>query len=239
MDFAEWDKLIALFTRDFGTLRGIAKGAKRSRKRFGSGLEPLTCVNLNFFEKERAGLVRLEHCAIIASYPGIHGDVVKVGYASYLGELISGMIAEREPHRELFELFTAFLSLLNESHFREELIRIFELRVLALAGYQPEFTRCVVCRKEMKGGRAHRFSMHRGGLVCATCVRGPGEYPLLSEGTIKTLQHAQKVTLDKVTRLFFSEQAQEESRTVLTHFIEYHLERPLRSLRVLDHLKAY
>lgn len=239
LDFAEWDKLVTFFTRDFGKVKGVAKGAKRSRKRFGSGLEPITYSRLSFFEKERSSLVRLNHCEIIESYPKIHDDVLRVGYASYLGELVNEMVAEREVNKEIFKLFITFLYLLNESFFREEFIRIFELRLLALSGYQPELRRCVVCREEVKGEKEHRFSLNRGGLICSDCFKGSGDYPSLSGGTIKMLQHAQTIELEKVTRLFFSPQAREESRMILTRFIEYHLEKPLKSLRVLERLGTY
>jgi DNA repair protein RecO (recombination protein O) len=239
LDFAEWDKLVTFFTRDFGKVKGVAKGAKRSRKRFGSGLEPLTYVTLSFFEKERSSLVRLNHCEIIESYPGIHDDVLKVGYASYLGELINEMVAEREVNRALFKLFITFLHLLNEPSFREEFIRIFELRLLALSGYQPELSKCVICGKEVNGRKEHRFSLNKGGLVCSDCFKGSGEYPSLSGGTVRMLQRAQTIELEKVTRLFFSPQALEESRRILTRFIEYHLEKPLKSLQFLEHLGTY
>jgi DNA repair protein RecO (recombination protein O) len=239
MDFAEWDKMVTFFTRDFGKVKGIAKGAKRSRKRFGSGLEPFTYVTLSFFEKERSSLVRLNHCEIIESYSGIHDDVLKVGYASYLGELVNEMVAEREASGPLFKLFITFLYLLNKPSFREEFIRIFELRLLALSGYQPELNKCVVCRKEVSSKKGHRFSLNKGGLVCADCFKGSRDYPSLSGGTIMMLQRAQTIEIEKVTRLFFSPQAREESRRILPRFIEYHLEKPLKSLQFLEHLGTY
>ena len=237
LDFAEWDKLVTFFTRDFGKLRGIAKGAKRSRKRFGSGLEPLTCSALCFFEKERTSLVRLDHCEIVDAYTHIHSDVIRLGYASYLSELINLTAAEREANRELFGLLMSFLDLLNEASFREEFIRIFELRLLALVGYQPELRRCVVCRTEAQGRGEHWFSQSRGGIVCGDCVQGSPGHAKLSWGTIRMLQHAQTIELAKIRRLFFSCQAREESRRILPDFIEYRIEKPLKSLRLLKQLE--
>ena len=236
LDFAEWDKLVTFFTRDFGKLKGVAKGAKRSRKRFGSALEPLTYTTVAFFEKEKSQLVRLDRCEIVESFPLIHKDVLRVGYASYLGELINEMIAEREANRELFSLFITFLSLLNEKDFREEFIRIFELRLLSLAGYQPDFGSCVMCRKEVNGTREHRFSQRKGGLICLECIKGSHDYPRLSGGTIKMLQRAQTIELTKVKRLYFSPQAREESRKILPHFIESRIEKSLKSLKFIEHL---
>ena len=146
------------------------------------------------------------------------------------------MAAEREANRELFRLFITFLFLLNEEDFREEFIRIFELRLLSLAGYQPELGRCVMCRKEVNGVREHRFSHRRGGLVCVDCCRGVHDYPLLSGGTIKMLQRAQTIELAKAKRLYFSPQARAESRKILPHFIESRIEKPLKSLKFIEHL---
>ncbi|MDX1778537.1 MAG: DNA repair protein RecO [Thermodesulfobacteriota bacterium] len=238
LDFAEWDKLVTFFTRDFGKLKGVAKGAKKSRKRFGSGLEPLTYATVSFFEKERVQLVRLDRCEIIESFPLIHNDVLRIGYASYLGELINEIVAEREPSRELFELLITFLSLLNEKDFREEFIRIFELRLLSLAGYQPEFGMCVMCRKEVNGTLEHSFSQQKGGLVCLECFKGGPNSPRLSGGTIKMLQRAQTIELSKVKRLYFSPQARSESRKVLPHFIESRIEKRLKSLKFIEHLNV-
>jgi DNA repair protein RecO (recombination protein O) len=238
LDFAESDKLVTFFTRDFGKLRGIAKGAKRSRKRFGSGLEPLTCSAVCFFEKEKASLVRLDHCEIVDPFPHIHSDMLRLGYAGYLAELISVTAAERERSGELYALLIGFFELLNQPAFREEFVRIFELRLLALAGYQPELRSCVVCRREAKDKHRHWFCQSKGGLICSDCVRDSLDHAHLSWGTIRTLQRAQTIELEKIRRLFFSSQAREESRRILPHFIEYRIEKPLKSLRLLQQLEG-
>jgi len=238
LDFAESDKLVTFFTRDFGKLRGIAKGAKRSRKRFGSGLEPLTCSAVCFFEKEKASLVRLDHCEIVDPFPHIHSDMLRLGYAGYLAELISVTAAERERSGELYALLIGFFELLNQPAFREEFVRIFELRLLALAGYQPELRSCVVCRREAKDKHRHWFCQSKGGLICSDCVRDSLDHAHLSWGTIRTLQLAQTIELEKIRRLFFSSQAREESRRILPHFIEYRIEKPLKSLRLLQQLEG-
>jgi DNA repair protein RecO (recombination protein O) len=238
LDFAESDKLLTFFTRDFGKLRGIAKGAKRSRKRFGSGLEPLTCSAVCFFEKEKTSLVRLDHCDIVDSYPHIHSDLMRLGYAGYIAELISVTAAERERSSELYALLISFLALLNQPSFREEFVRIFELRLLALAGYQPELRSCVICRKEAKDKHRHWFCQSKGGLICSNCFEDSLDHAHLSWGTIRTLQRAQTIELAKIKRLFFSSQAREESRRILPHFIEYRIEKPLKSLRLLQQLEG-
>ncbi len=238
LDFAESDKLVTFFTRDFGKLRGIAKGAKRSRKRFGSGLEPLTCSAVCFFEKEKNALVRLDHCDIVHCYTHIHSDLLRLGYAGYVAELINLTAAERERSDELYALLVSFLELLDRPSFREEFVRIFELRLLALVGYRPELGSCVICRREAKDRHRHWFCQSKGGLICSHCLRDSLDHAHLSWGTIRTLQRAQTMELGKIKRLFFSSQAREESRRILPRFIEYRIEKPLKSLRLLKQLEG-
>ena len=68
-DYAEFDKLVSFYTKSYGRIRGIAKGAKRSQRRFGGALEPFTHDEVTFFEKEGHGLARLEDCRIINTFP--------------------------------------------------------------------------------------------------------------------------------------------------------------------------
>ena len=87
IDYGEYDRLVSLYTRDFGRLRAIAKGAKRSQKRFGSALEPCTHVQADFVDREHRGLSRLERCRIISAFPELALDIRKVAYGHYFLEL--------------------------------------------------------------------------------------------------------------------------------------------------------
>jgi len=76
--YGEADQIVTLYTLDFGKVKGIAKGAKRSRKRFGNTLETCSYVSVSFFEKETADLVRLSHCDLIRPFAGLREDIQKL-----------------------------------------------------------------------------------------------------------------------------------------------------------------
>jgi len=235
-DFGESDRIVSLYTMDFGRLRAIAKGAKRSRKRFGSALEPFTHIEAFFADRETRGLARLERCTIVAAFQGIAEDVRSAVFGSYVLELIDTLTPEREQHAPVFSLLRFFVGLLNSGGFREELLRLFELRLFALLGYQPQFLRCVACGESFQLQRRYKFSVQRGGIVCPACQDRIADLLPLSNGAIRIFQQAAALEMQKLNRLVFSPAEHDESRQVFGRFLEYHMGRKPRSLAVMEQL---
>lgn len=235
-DFGESDKIVSLFTEAFGRLRLIAKGAKRSRKRFGSGLEPFTHIEAFFADREHRGLARLERCQIITAFEQIADDVRRVICGTYMLELVDTLTPERERHADVFSLLLFFIPLLTLTTFREELLRFFELRLFTMLGYQPQLMRCVMCSAPFQVQHCYKFSVQRGGIVCPACQERVAELLPLSNGTIKLFQQAMKMAIQKLPRLVFSPAEHEEGRLILTRFLEYHIGRIPRSLMVMEQL---
>jgi len=102
LNYSESDKIVTFFTKDFGKLKGIAKGARRSRKRFQNALGLFSHLRLIFFDKEGLGLVRAESCDILNSFPNIKEDLKKILYGNYYLELVNEMAGEREGNQEAF-----------------------------------------------------------------------------------------------------------------------------------------
>ena len=236
-DFGETDRIVTFYTSNFGKLKGIAKGAKKSQRRFGAAMDLFSCVSLSFFSKEIHGLVMVNQCQIQQVFPSLHKDIIPMGYGSYMAELINEMTAERVEHQDIFEMLVHFFSLLDRFPPREEYLRIFEMRLLFALGYCPSLTRCVACKKELEKGKDFRFSISRGGVVCAFCSNnGKDEYSV-SQGTLKLLQQAYILSIDKISRLIFSTQALAESREFLPRFIQYHLGKELKTSKFLKKME--
>ncbi len=235
-DYAEWDRLASLYTRDFGRIRGIAKGAKRSQKRFGSALEPFSHVDVFFVDKENHGLIRLERCRIIKMFPEIALDIKKITFGNYVLELINTLTPEKVKQTEIFDLLLFFITLLGQEDFREELLRIFEFRLFSLLGYQPQFLHCVGCGQEFSLQNRYKFSIKRGGIVCQGCYSQHTELLPLSNGTIRIFQQVQNFTLLKVKRIFFSPAEHEEGKILFDKFLQYHIGKKPKSLEILEQL---
>ena len=214
---------------------GDRQGAKRSQKRFGNALEIGSYVSASFFEKETAELVRLNHCDLIRSFEGLREDIKKLAWASYLIELITEMTGERIQNKALFRLLLFFLTLIDRGSLREEVLRVFEIRLFSLLGYQPQFDACRRCRKGLAEEIIY-FSAREGGVICPSCAGGPAGLIPISLGTIKTLRLAQTLPLEKLSRISFSLQSSKESEAALSHFLSQYLGKDLKSKKFLAQL---
>ncbi|MDY7033161.1 MAG: DNA repair protein RecO [Thermodesulfobacteriota bacterium] len=235
-DFSDFDKIVTFFTRDYGKLKGIAKGAKRSKKRFSNTLELFSYVHLFFFEKENKGLSRINNCSLIETHVEICKDIQKMAYGSYFIELIDEFIGEREKNEAVFSLLVDSLSLMNSKKIDKEIARIFEIRLLSLVGYQPQLEGCVDCGRKLSPEERFWFGPRRGGILCDGCSHGHERLSPMSLGTLRMLVSARDMDFKKIHRLVFSKQALKESEEALTHFIFFQMGKEPNSMKFLKTL---
>jgi recombinational DNA repair protein (RecF pathway) len=134
----ESDRIVVFLTRDRGKKRGVAKHARQSRRRFGGGLEPMTCGRVAYIERERRELVFLHYVEPIRS-PLLTADGSALGYAEYFAELIDEWAQDADPNENLFRLGWSVVDSMIEGVPIEPLARYFEYWLLRLQGvYQPD-----------------------------------------------------------------------------------------------------
>lgn len=237
LSYGEADRIITLYSQEFGKIKGIAKGAKRSQKRFGNSLEIGSCISASFFEKETADLVRLGHCDLIRPLAGLHGDIKRLAWASYLIELVEAMTADRIQNKDLFRLLVVFLDITDKETFREEWLRVFEVRLFSLVGYEPQLGLCRRCQKRLTQETVF-FDAREGGVLCPSCAAGRSGLLPVSLGTIKTLHLAQTLPLEKIGRISFSQQSIQESEIVLSHFIRQYIGKELKSKKFISQISS-
>jgi DNA repair protein RecO (recombination protein O) len=134
----ESDRIVVFLTRDRGKKRGVAKNARQSRRRFGAGLEPLTCGAVGYVERERRDLVLLQYVEVKRS-PLSVTDGAALGYVSYFAELIDEWAQEADPSETLYRLGTSMVDAMVAGAPIEPLARYFEHWLLRLQGvYEPD-----------------------------------------------------------------------------------------------------
>jgi DNA repair protein RecO (recombination protein O) len=239
-DFGESDRIIHFFTRDFGRMRGVAKGAKRSLKRFVGSLELLAHVDLHFFEKKTIDLVRIESSNLRAQFPGIRADLDKFGEACLLAEIVTLATGEREAHRPLFDTLARGLALIDRlpawTEKGEGVGRLLETRLLSLVGFEPEVNACVRCRVPLDRITRAAFSVVRGGVLCEGCARGERDLIPVGLGTLRLLAQGLRADVDLFPRFAWAPASSAEAARVLHPFAQAHLGRELRTLRFLTSL---
>jgi len=238
--YGESDKIVTFFTKDFGKIKGIAKGARRSKKRFQNALDLFSHLHLIFFDREGMGLVRAENCDILHTFPKIREDLKKIFYGNYYLELVNEMAGERETNAEAFNLLLSFLMALEAMEPQEEQLRMFEIRMLSLFGYRPNMRRCGLCKRDwgdLKEISSVFFSLEMGAIVCEPCSNALNNPIPLSLGTARLIERISQIELEKIHRLKFTFRALSESRELLPKFITYQLGKELKSLKALNSMQ--
>ena len=237
LDYGESDRIVTFCTAEFGKLRGIAKGARRSRKRFANALEPFSRSQILFSRRGPDSLALIESSDVICHFPAIRADLEKTLSASYLIDLADQFTLEDKKNEELFRLLVGFLQLLETVPAREALLRFYEIRLLKLSGFDPLLDHCLLCKTPLDKERAYRFNEADGGLTCLACrPEGPDSVPV-SLGTIRTLHMARDLAIGNLGRLLLSEQSAIESRLLLSRFIRHILGKELKSVHVLNEIQ--
>ncbi|MDQ3070779.1 MAG: DNA repair protein RecO [Acidobacteriota bacterium] len=231
--YGEADLIVVFLTRDRGKRRGVAKNAVKSRRRFGAALEPLTRGRVAYFEKEQRELVRLDQIETLASplasaMSGNAGSAA-LGHAGYFAELLDEWSPEAQANEKLFRLGAAVGDALADGAPVAPLARYFEYWLLRLEGVYPDIAGCPRC------GDA---ALHEGAAlaveellyVCRRCApHGAG----VSAEALAFLREAGATSPSRVGTLRLQEGAARELEAAHRRLIAMHLEKDLRSARVL------
>jgi DNA repair protein RecO (recombination protein O) len=162
--FRESDLLVTLFTRLEGKIRGAARAAKKSRRRFGGALEPLTYVKVTYEDRERQELVRLDACEVIESPLSSEVSYPRAVALGHVAELLDELLPDREANDAVFRLALSVLAQLKGQEFWPA-ITYFDLWMARLMGYLPDLSECLTCGRVLNGSRAY-FHALADGLMC-------------------------------------------------------------------------
>lgn len=239
VSFGESDLIVTFYCLKFGKIKGIAKGAKRSRKRFANVFEPFSLSSIMFSRKNRDGLAFIEACDIINHYSAIRQDLEKTLIASYFIDLADHFSPEGKPNENLYKLLMDFLALLAQENVSDTVIRFFEMRLLKTAGFEPALTACVRCKTPVTNGVSYYFYPKEGGITCAACAK-PARYDQsVSVGTVRTLLLGKDMDIEKIKMVCLPESLAAESRNILCSFISFVLGKEVKSFKVMEQVRRY
>lgn len=238
----ESDKIVTFLTRDWGKITGIAKGAKRSKRRFVNVLEPFTHVQVRFRPIRTDELAFIYGCDLLRSFRVPSRDLQCYGFASYLSELMDVMIAGREAGQELYDLLLQGLTVLEEQPTVPSLfLPAFELLLLVHTGYAPNIEGCQRCGLAVFPHAASTaanapimFSPSLGGLLCIRCRDLGGATIRLSPETLQILDNPQASPAQILLNTRATAQTCRELRAIINGLLMRHLIRPLKSRAFLE-----
>lgn len=185
IDFGEADRLVTFFTEDFGKIKGVAKHAKKSKKRFGAGLEPGAIGSVKFVEKQNVELTRLDEFIVLHPAWKVTGSLEKIMSLYVSLEMADKMLPLGHASATRFGLIERWISFLSDNEPDPSHSHAFIYKWLTASGLEPVLDRCVSCGGEIDGGA---FSDQAyGGLICRKCHRGKNHSLEISGDMLKYL----------------------------------------------------
>jgi DNA repair protein RecO (recombination protein O) len=234
----EADRIVVFLTRDRGKKRGVAKGARRPRSPFTGGLEPMTRAEVQYYEREQRDLVRINFVEPVsrpmaAALSGAHSDIA-LGHIGYFAELIDEWAPEAHADERLYRLGVCITDALTAGAPIERLARYFEYWILRLQGVYPALIVCPGCGGTFDGDAV--MPPKEDLFVCRRCAPGSSGTTIGREA-FTFLKAAASAAPDRLDALVLPAVADRELETAHRRLLNLHLDKELKSARVLREMR--
>lgn len=167
----EGDRLVSFFSRPEGRMRGVAKGARKPKSRFGASLEPLSYVRIGYYERETRQLVRISQCELIESFWEAQRSYNVSLAFGFLAEICEAVLPEHEPSDPSFRLVLGTCRVIARTGLIALPLTYFVVWTLRLGGWLPSLDQCTGCRRSLDGLEAW-VSEDGSGIFCRECRPG-------------------------------------------------------------------
>lgn len=232
-DFSESSRVVTLFTRGFGKVAVLAKGAKRLKGPFEAALDLLAVCEVVFIRKSTSGLDILTEAKLQKRFRPKPGDLGGLYGGYYVAELLDALSEEYDPHPLLFdEAALALERLAGDSPLDISILR-FELVILREIGQLPAFDVCIACGDPVGSAGRYGFQASQGGLICQNCFGVEAPRQLVTAGAAAVLRNLSGVSGVSSKNLAVSPSQMREMRSVVNSAIAQILGRRPKTLRYL------
>ncbi len=196
------DRILTFYSKNFGKIRGVARGARRMKTRFGGVLEPFGIVDLTLFQKTPDALGQISQIDLVTSFNPIRKDLGVMIAAARMVRMVEVITVDRDPNQEMFSALAHGLEMLTPESDLALLTLLFQIHVLGHTGFRPQLDHCAECGKTEASHTPQWFSPRLGGLVCNPCgQRGGGPVLSLSKGSVAFIEHARRLPMAQLSRL--------------------------------------
>ncbi|HTN73912.1 MAG TPA: DNA repair protein RecO [Pirellulaceae bacterium] len=218
VDFSESSCIVTLFTRDFGKISGLAKGARRPKSAFESALDLLAVCRIVFLHKSTDALDLLTEAKLERRFRSASRDLGRLYAGFYLAELLNDLTEPGDPHPELFDATNAALQALDESGDVAAIVARFELCLLRYVGQLPELEHCVECGGPYASSGRVSFGQLAGGVLCQRCRAGKRQIVSVSAEVMAILRELAK-SEQPWNETTVPKERRGELRSVLNHYM--------------------
>jgi DNA repair protein RecO (recombination protein O) len=233
-DYGETNKIITLYTREWGKIGVMARGAKKPKSRLSSITQLFT--HGYFLVQRGTGLGTVQQGEMITSFRSIGEDIFLTAYASYIVELTDKCTEDRKPNPFHFELLFQTLNYLNEGYEPDILMNIYEMKMLNVMGMNPILNQCSVCGST---DGHFSFSIREGGFICHRCLDKDPYHLKLLPATVKLLRLFYYFDLSRLGSISIKEETKSELKKVITAYYEEYSGLQLKSKKFLNSMDQF
>ena len=231
----EADKILTVFSRNIGKIVCSAKGARRPKSRLVAGTQ-LFCYS-EFVLFKGKDIYSINSCDVIEPFYDIRNDLTKLTYSAHMIEIINDVIVEDQPATKVLQLFLNSLHLLSKTEkLPEQIVRIFEIRILSILGYAPSVRECLNCGSEKYDNM--QFSFIKSGFICDDCSISERNTIKISGGTAKAINHIVYSNIKELFNFEVSELVLNELGKISKRYLKDKLERDYKKLDFLKILNG-
>ena len=234
VDFSETSYIVRLYTREFGKISALAKGAKRPKNSFDAGLDLLSICRIVFLHKSSDSLDLLTEAKQERRFRSANLDLSRLYSGYYVTELVSDFTDEGESQPAIFDLIRDTIVAIDEGCELRSILLRFEMSLLRLIGHIPSLTQCVGCGQPIESKRRILFALSAGGVICSRCRSGQQNIASVSLPVIDTLRNFEKHATDSTEVDLISNRIHGELRAVMNQFLAHQLGHKPRTLAFLN-----
>ncbi len=262
MPIGEYDKRVVLLTKERGKITAFARGARRPNSQLLAATDPFSFGEFELFEGRSSYTVA--RASISNYFRELAADPQTTYYGFYFLEFASYYCQENNDEREMLKLLYQSLRALLHPALDKRLVRaVFELKALAVNGEGPNVFSCIACGRRDCGsaaecgsegdgsaaecgsegaGRAEqavRFSVKKGGTLCADCAGKAEDAVLLNPSTVYTMQYVSSARIEKLYTFAVSGQVLSELTALMKDYLRLYTGHPFKSLKILEEMEAF
>lgn len=249
MKYRETSKIVTFYTREFGKLSAIAKGARLPKNKFGASLEPMSYALLVLYKKEHRDLHLISQCDLLKSFRHLSEELDKMAVGMSVIELVDKVSHDEEANEKLFRLLIDVLAAVNTATKQAwNLLYGFEIRLATILGFQPNFERCAFCGREVLtedgepenlDSKQVNFHIGKGGPLCPLCVDNAGLKVKISVESLRNLKRLAAIgSMDAIADVEITERSKKEIEGLLLGFLRFHVDglQTLKAEKVLSRI---
>jgi DNA repair protein RecO (recombination protein O) len=228
------DKILTLYTANFGKVDAVAKGVRKSKSRMAGHVEPLAHASFQLAKGKTLDIVT--QVETIDSFQTLRDDLERMSRALYVCELLDKFTETHEANFALFRLLLDTLRRIATQSDMDIATRFYEMSLLDAMGYRPELEECVTCRTRLKAVTNY-WTAAGGGVVCAACRTEETAVRPVSANAVKLLRLLLHGRFGDVSRVTMSADLAAELERAMLEYVRWVLERDVRSAAFIDTLR--